>query len=104
MLGDRQAQTPPTQDWPVGQAAPQAPQLAASVARSAQPAPHTVCVGLAQRQVPEEQVWPATQRVPQTPQLAASDWRLTHAPPQTEVPVGQAQAPPEQYPPVGHAL
>jgi hypothetical protein len=53
-------QVPAVQTWPIGQAAPQAPQLAMSVWRFTQEPPHAVCPGMVHtvvaRQVPPMQV------------------------------------------------
>ena len=47
-------------------------------------------------QRPDEQTCPVAQAAPQAPQLAVEVWRLTHAVPQQDWPVGQlqVQAPP----------
>ena len=64
-----QAQAPAAQVWPVGQAWPQAPQLAPSVCVLTQAVPQSIWP-VAQPQTPAVQLSPVPQALPQEPQFA----------------------------------
>jgi len=87
------AQTPTLHTWPIAQALPQAPQLAASMRVSAQPrvmpSPQS-CNGDAHdtEQAPLEHTLPAGQRLPQAPQLSRSVCVDTQRPAQATCPIG----------------
>lgn len=68
-------QVPPMHAWPVEQALPHEPQLAASVLVSTQAAPQRVCpIGQSGgRHAPPLQLSPIAQALPQAPQFMASE-------------------------------
>jgi hypothetical protein len=101
-----QPQAPPAQTCPVGQAAPQAPQLSGSVARLTQvwlgAVPQTV-PGAAQVQAEAWQSKPPVQALPQVPQLrtfVATSTQVAGVPQAVTVAgvVSQAHAPPPHVP------
>ena len=82
------------QDCPVGQANPQAPQLAAEPVVSTQELPQRVSrAAQPAEQRPCEQTWLVGQAVPQAPQFCASDWVSLQTPPHDVWPVAQPQTP-----------
>jgi hypothetical protein len=83
---------PPEQDVPAGQALPQAPQFAASVAVFTQLEPQRVDPG-AHPQAPFVQPLPAGHTLPQAPQLRGSLATFVQAPPQRVAPALHPQAP-----------
>lgn len=110
----RTAHVPPQQPWPVGQAFPQAPQLAGSVWRLAHVPLQQVCplgqfpqvrappqpslivphwpgwqLGCGVQQFPSKQIWSRSQVLSQIPQFSGSFWRLVHSSPQQTSPSGQ---------------
>src|SRR5580692_1196307 len=86
-------QTPAAQVWPVVQAMPQVPQLAASVCRFLQVPEQLVWPVGQPVQTPAAQVWPVVQATPQVPQLAASVCRFLQTPEHMVWPLTQTQAP-----------
>jgi hypothetical protein len=95
-----QTQALRTHACPVAQACPQAPQLAGSLAVSAQVQPSAVQVQLvlpgAQPQAPARQLAPEGQALPQAPQFAASLRGSTQRPLHSDCPGGQPQVPDAQ--------
>jgi hypothetical protein len=92
------AQRPISQLWPVTQAVPQAPQLAASVWTSTQimrPPVMQMRFGVVHEiaHAPLTQSWPEGQAVAHAPQLAGSLAVSTQRPMQSVWPVGHAQRP-----------
>ena len=80
---------PPEHTCPAPHVVPHAPQLALSVCRFAQLAPHTVSPAPQfGRHVPAEHAWPAGQCVPHAPQLWSSVRRFTHSVPHAVCPAG----------------
>lgn len=71
MVPPGQAQPPLTQEVPVGQTIPQAPQLLLSLVVLTQRPPQSVCPET-QPQRPAVHTWPVRQTIPQAPQLDAS--------------------------------
>ena len=84
-------QTLRTQNCPVGQAVPQAPQLLRSEVRLAQAVPHAVWPA-AQVHAPAMQVWVAVQTLPQAPQLFRSVATVAQVEPHRCCPVEQGAA------------
>jgi hypothetical protein len=98
-----QAQLPELQVAPAGQAIPQSPQLAGSLATATQApgeVPQTLVLA-GQLHVPDAQLAPVAQTWPQAPQLAVSVAAGTHWVPQTRFGATQVQTPLRQssYPP-----
>jgi hypothetical protein len=86
-----QAQTPFTQLAPGAQAAPQAPQCAASVSTSTHSYPHAMMPRAEQTHSPREQDWLYPQRRPHAPQFLES--LRTQEPPQSISSRGHTQDP-----------
>jgi len=94
----------PEHEVPPVQAAPQAPQLALSVARSRQVPEQSVCAAeQVVVQAPATQVWPPAQTRPQMPQLLLSVWSARQVPEHAVCPVGHTQLRPEHEVPPAHA-
>jgi hypothetical protein len=88
-LGHVPVQTPPTQLWPVEQAAVHEPQWPGSVLKfTHMPLQLVSPAGQETAHPPPEQTWPAGQTTPQAPQLVGSLLVLTHRLPQAVSPAG----------------
>ncbi len=80
--------TPSEHTVPVGQMVPQVPQLLPSELVCAQPDAHNA-LPLRHWQAPPVQICPTVHAAPQAPQCSALDCSATHAPKQSEYPLGQ---------------